>query len=151
MEDIKKVLFDVLKGDEDFIDAYASYKKNLEGYEVFLKRTIECFVSDFNIYLDKPYIDISYLKLKNDSLIDVDLLWEIFKSDLKELKEEQNPPTNSAYASYINYIEIFDEIGRVLKNHDKFVGSSEEEDLHGWFYTLVDEIKHVKEKNYVNF
>lgn len=152
MKNIKEVLFETLKHDDDFVDLYASYQENMEGYEDYFKSTIEHFVGDFNIYLDKPYIDISYIKFKDNMFIDIDLLWGIFKDGLNELDEERDLSTNSAYAFYIDYLDKFDEIARVLKDYDNIIGSSNTKDsLHGWFYTLINEIKDVKEKNYVNF
>lgn len=152
MNNIENVLFETLKNDEDFVNLYASYKGNLEGFEDYFKSTIENFVGDFKIYLDKPYIDISYIKLKDNSLIDIDLLWNIFKNGLEELDEERDLSTNSAYSFYIDNINKFDEIEMILRKHDNAVGSSNPNDyLHGWFYTLINEIKEVKEKGYVNF
>jgi len=81
---MKRILYDFVNQDDDFKNLYKRYNKNkISGFKSFAKRNIDVFVSDFNIFLDKPYLDVSYLKVK-DKLIDLDLLYDIFKNYLEE-------------------------------------------------------------------
>ena len=80
---MKKHLYTFLKNDIDFKLAYYREYKNTKGYKALLKENIRFFVENYNIYLDKPYLDISYLRV-NDKIIDIDLLYDIFNESLKE-------------------------------------------------------------------
>lgn len=80
---MEKIIYDYLKDDQDFKELYLNHKKTLKGFKGFLKGIIEAFVSDYDIYLDKPYLDVSYIKIK-DKIIDLDLFYAIFKESLRE-------------------------------------------------------------------
>ena len=80
---MEKNMYDYLKDQQDFQELYLNYKKTLKGFKSFLKGIIEAFVSDYDIYLDKPYLDVSYIKIK-DKIIDLDLFYDIFKESLRE-------------------------------------------------------------------
>ena len=80
----RKGLYDFCKDDYDFIELFKSYNDgNERGYKTAIKDSIRFFVDNLNIYLDKPYIDVSYLQM-DDKLIDLDLLHDVFKNDLIE-------------------------------------------------------------------
>lgn len=81
---MKQALFDLLKEDADFLEVYKEYNNNDEkGFLSLLKDSISFFISDFNIFLDKAYLDISYFIYKN-RYINLDLLYSIFKEGAKE-------------------------------------------------------------------
>jgi hypothetical protein len=80
---MKKEIYEFLKEDYVFQQDYLKYHKTLWGFKSFLKGIIDGFISDYDIYLDKPYLDISYLKV-NDKIVDIDLLYDIFKESLRE-------------------------------------------------------------------
>ena len=81
---MKRKLYDFCKDDYDFIDLFKNYNGgNERGYKTAIKESIRFFVDNLNIYLDKPYIDVSYLRM-DDKLIDLDLLHDVFKNDLIE-------------------------------------------------------------------
>jgi hypothetical protein len=78
------IIFKACLWDIDFLKCYKKNNNNrLKGYGLFLKEIIEEFTYNYNIYLDKPYLDISYLKV-NDKIIDIDLLFDIFKLAIEE-------------------------------------------------------------------
>jgi hypothetical protein len=80
---MKKHLYTFLKNDIDFKLVYYKEYKKIKGYKALLKENIRFFVENYDIYLDKPYLDISYLKV-NDKIVDIDLLYDIFKNNLSE-------------------------------------------------------------------
>jgi hypothetical protein len=87
---MKTVLYNYYKDDSDFIDVY---KKNnngkVKGFKSFLKEQIRFFVDVYDIYLDKPYLDISWFKV-NDKIVDIDLLWDVFMEGIDELQQVVN-------------------------------------------------------------
>ena len=75
---MKTILYEHFKDDLDFIEVYQKHNNGkTKGFKSFLKEQIRFFVDDFDIYLDKPYLDISWLKV-NNKIVDVDLLFDIF-------------------------------------------------------------------------
>ena len=81
---MKSAIYNLLKDDHDFISLYKAHNnESTRGYKALLKREIYFFISDFDIYLDKPYLDVSYM-VYNGRYIDLDLLHDIFKNTLKE-------------------------------------------------------------------
>ena len=80
---MKKQLYDFLKNDQYFESLYLEHKNTLKGFKGFLKGIINAFVNDYNIYLEKKDLGICYLKIKN-KIIDLDLLYDIFKESLRE-------------------------------------------------------------------
>ena len=80
---MKKHLYTFLKNDIDFKLAYYREYKNTKGFKALLKENIRFFVENYDIYLDKPYLDISYLRV-NNRIVDIDLLYDIFKESLSE-------------------------------------------------------------------
>jgi transposase len=87
---MKTILYNYYKDDSDFIDVY---KKNnngkVKGFKSFLKEQIRFFVDVYDIYLDKPYLDISWFKV-NDKIVDIDLLWDVFMEGIDELQQVVN-------------------------------------------------------------
>jgi hypothetical protein len=59
---------------------------NLEGFREALESTIDyCFNSDFKPFLDKPYLDIAWLKFKDmKKWINLDDIHECFYADVNE-------------------------------------------------------------------
>jgi hypothetical protein len=81
---MKKFIYATIKNDQDFLSVYKQHNNgSVKGFKTFLKSCISYFISEFNIFLDKPYIDVSYLRY-NDKLIDLDLLHDIFVNSIKE-------------------------------------------------------------------
>ena len=77
-QNIKQALYNYCKSDHDFIQEYKSFKGSLNGFNSYLSDTIDLFINDFDIYLDKPFLDLSYLEIGN-LIIDIDLLFDLFK------------------------------------------------------------------------
>lgn len=80
---MKKKIYDFLKNDQYFHSQYLKHHKTLWGFKSFLKGIIDGFISDYDIYLDEPYLDICYLRV-NNKIIDLDLLYFIFNESLRE-------------------------------------------------------------------
>jgi hypothetical protein len=81
---MKKFLYETMKHDPEWLSVYKQYNNNnLKGFKSTLKNCIDFFINDFDIYLEKPYIDVSYLRYKN-KLIDLDLLHDIVINHIKE-------------------------------------------------------------------
>lgn len=70
--------------DEYFQKVYIEKFGNLDGFREALENTIEyCFNSEFNPFLDKPYLDICWLKFKDmKQYINLDDIWECFFHDI---------------------------------------------------------------------
>jgi len=78
IENTRTKVYNFLLNDDDFKKLYLNRKNNYNGFKDIIKDTVEiAFDYDTALYLDKPYLDISWLKLKN-KLINLDYLWEIF-------------------------------------------------------------------------
>ena len=112
---------------------------------------------DLYLFSDKLlYVDIYYLLDNNGMLYitdyDLDSDNALSLDDYNQLiiySEKSLLSKNSAYAFYIDNIDKFDKLSTVLRKHDISMGSSEPKDsLHGWFYTLIDEIKNVKQVDF---
>jgi hypothetical protein len=81
---MKEFIYSKIKNDHDWLSVYKQHNNgSIKGFKTFLKSCILFFISEFNIFLDKPYIDVSYLRYK-DKLIDLDLLYDIFVNSIKE-------------------------------------------------------------------
>ena len=81
---MKTFLYNETKHDQDWIKLYKQYNNNkIKGFKTLLKDCISSFVENYNIFLDKPYLDISYIRYKN-KFIDLDLLDDIVVNDIKE-------------------------------------------------------------------
>jgi len=79
---MKTILYENFKNDLDFIDIYKKYNKGkTKGFKELLKENIDFFIDNFDVYLDKPYMDVSWFKVKN-KIIDIDLLYNVFKERL---------------------------------------------------------------------
>ncbi len=80
---MKTILYDNFKNDLDFIEVYKKHHKGkTKGFKKRLKENIEFFIDNFNVYLDKPYMDVSWFKVKN-KLINIDLLYDVFLEGVK--------------------------------------------------------------------
>jgi len=81
---MKTFLYNEIKDDKDYIKLYKQYNNNkIKGFKTLLKDCINSFIENYNIFLDKPYLDISYIRYK-DKFIDLDLLHDIVVNDIKE-------------------------------------------------------------------
>ena len=101
-------IFNHLCDDDDFCDLFREYwgkkypEKNLfieteriaAGQEY--KKTLGDCITDYLYngyeYLDKEYLDVSWLKIKQHGrfvLVDIDTIYDIFKTDLREKLNEQ--------------------------------------------------------------
>ena len=101
-------IFNYLRDDGDFCDLFREYwgKKNpnkslieRESQRDFMRREyfdilgdcIKDYLYNFD-YLDKEYLDISWLRIKQNGrfvLVDIDTIYDIFKTDLREKLNEQ--------------------------------------------------------------
>ena len=75
--------------DLDFQTVFVEYKKTKNEFE---KNVIDFLDYIFNekiyIYLDKKYIDIQYVvNSQTNNIIDLDLLYNMFKCDLEDEEE----------------------------------------------------------------
>lgn len=102
-------IFNALRDDGDFLDAFREYwrkkypERNAAFYETDraamgneYKKTLGDCITDYLYngyeYLDKEYLDISWLKIKQNGrfvLVDLDTIYDIFKTDLREKLNEQ--------------------------------------------------------------
>ncbi len=81
---MKTFLYNEIKDDPDYIKLFKKYNNNkIKGFKTLLKSCIYSFIENYNIFLDKPYLDISYIRYK-DKFIDLDLLDDIIVNDIKE-------------------------------------------------------------------
>lgn len=92
------ILKDYLKREDDFLIYFIRHIKHkalidligvradlISNYQEAMEKLIDSFLSEEEIYyLDKPYMDISYLKIDN-RLIDLDTIWEEFKAIIEGL------------------------------------------------------------------
>lgn len=101
-------IFNYLRDDGDFLDAFREYwgkkypERNAAFYETdraamgneYKKTLGDCitdYLYDFD-YLDKEYLDISWLRIKQNGrfvLVDCDTIYDIFTNDLREKLNEQ--------------------------------------------------------------
>lgn len=73
--------------DDEFKKVYLKKYGNLDGFEEALKNTLEYCFNDayFNPFLEKPYLDICWLKFKNlNKYINLDDIYECFYLDVNE-------------------------------------------------------------------
>lgn len=101
-------IFNYLCDDDDFVGLFLSYykkknpKKNLfieteriaagQEYKKTLGDCIKDYLYNGFDYLDKEYLDISWLRIKQHGrfvLVDIDTINDIFKTDLREKMNEQ--------------------------------------------------------------
>jgi hypothetical protein len=102
-------IFNYLRDDDDFRDLFREYwgKKNPERNAAFYetdraamgneyKKTLGDCITDYLYngfdYLDKEYLDISWLRIKQNGrfvLVDIDTIYDIFTNDLREKLNEQ--------------------------------------------------------------
>ena len=102
---------------------------------------------------NEVYIDIFYITDNDENMViteyTIDAEYALSLDDYNHFitySDQSLLSKNSAYAFYIDNLDRFDELANVLREHDRFMGSSEPKDsLYGWFYTLIDEIKNVRE------
>ena len=104
---------------------------------------------DLHLFSDKVlYVDIYYLLDSKDMLyitnhdLDSDNLLD--ENDYNQFITDSDQDLlskNSAYAFYIDNIDKFDKLANVLLDYNK-------ESLYGWFYSLIDEIKNVKQVDF---
>jgi hypothetical protein len=81
---MKDIIFNTYKYDKDFIQCFKENNNNsLKGYIPFFKDIIRFYSENFNFYLDKKYLDISYLII-DKKILDIDLLFSIFQNNIKE-------------------------------------------------------------------
>lgn len=88
-DSLNYAIYNHYKNDYDFKAVYIKSLGSLKGFKDYLKITLNTFINDFDIYLDKPYLDVSWFKF-NGRYIDIDLLYDIFKDYLKESRENKN-------------------------------------------------------------
>lgn len=94
-------IFNYLRDDGDFLDAFREYwgKKYPERNAAMgneYKKTLGDCITDYLYngfdYLDKEYLDISWLRIKQNGrfvLVDIDTIYDIFTNDLREKLNEQ--------------------------------------------------------------
>lgn len=101
-------IFNYLRDDGDFMDAFREYwgkkypERNAAFYETDraamgneYKKTLGDCITDYLYnfdYLDKEYLDISWLRIKQNGrfvLVDIDTIYDIFMNDLREKLNEQ--------------------------------------------------------------
>lgn len=101
-------IFNYLCDDDDFTgDFLAYYKKKYPKKNLFIeteriaagqeyKKTLGDCITDYLYngyeYLDKEYLDISWLRIKQYGrfvLVDIDTIYDIFTNDLREKLNEQ--------------------------------------------------------------
>lgn len=101
-------IFNYLRDDGDFLDAFREYwgkkypERNAAFYETDraamgneYKKTLGVCITDYLYnfdYLDTEYLDISWLKIKQNGrfvLVDIDTIYDIFMNDLRERLNEQ--------------------------------------------------------------
>lgn len=83
-ENIRTKVYNFLINDYDFKMKYIDTHNSYEGFKETVKDTVYlAFDFDSELYLDKAYLDIAWLKVK-DKLINLDLLWDIFINNLKK-------------------------------------------------------------------
>lgn len=77
--------------DKDFQLEYMMKHGNLNCFEVDLENTISyCFNSDFNPFLDEPYQDVSWLKIKGlKKLVNLDDIFDCWQQDLWDNAREE--------------------------------------------------------------
>ncbi len=81
---MKTFLYTEIKDDPDYIKLYKKYNNNkIKGFKTLLKDCIYSFIENYNVFLDKPYLDVSYIRY-NNKFIDLDLLDDIVVNDIKE-------------------------------------------------------------------
>ena len=100
-------IFNFLRDDDDFCDLFRKYwgqkypgkKAIYENDRALMRREyfdilgdcIKDYLYNFD-YLDKEYLDISWLKIKQYGrlcLVDLDTIYDIFKTDLREKLNEK--------------------------------------------------------------
>lgn len=85
MESDKKIVKKIILKDNDFIECYKK-SKTKKSFESVIDELIEyCFYSEFNPYLEKKYLDYSWLENKeNGHIVNMDDIYDVFKEILEE-------------------------------------------------------------------
>lgn len=82
-------LIQYLSTDKDFQKVFNKVQevnKNIEYKETLTDVIMNCYFGDYNLYLDKTYTDIAWIKI-NNNIINLDDLFDVYKNYLFDLIE----------------------------------------------------------------
>jgi|GEM_PF-3065834 len=85
VKEIEKELYTFLLEDEDFKQVWIANGSMLTDYHIALKELLSyVFYSEFNPYLDKPYVDYAWIEIQG-YIINLDDIYDCFKNMMNEV------------------------------------------------------------------
>lgn len=71
--------------DKDFEAYWQKTMYNMKDYGMTVYESVEIAFNSGQVFLDKPYLDVSYLNI-DGKLIDLDYIWDIYKNVIETME-----------------------------------------------------------------